>query len=294
MASCLESFQQRSFLNAYNNTFELLSADTAELKEQAYKLRYDVYCLENNFEKPPFADEELEYDGYDERAIHHVLKHKPTGEIVGTLRVVLPNDEFPDESFPAQKACRHPLLHSDSRALTLFEISRFCTSKKFRKRERDGRTLSAYYEQDIVKGQSHNGTPIFIRRTIPYMAAALLQGAFETALSARILEGVWLVDSCHLSSLDKIGFSYKVLGPHVKEHGGVQPVVFNIKHVLDTMRRKNRHCVDLVADLGRLQKIADDLHQNDWKDEMTDDAEWAAYYERSFEPKDQKPLETSQ
>ncbi len=281
LGACLEIYEQRSFLQAYNNTFELVRADNEAQKQQGYWLRHEVFCEENKFETAPYPNEKLEYDGFDDRSVHYLLIHKATGEAAGTVRVTLPNDEYPSESFLAQKKVNHPVLHSDSKALTMCEISRFCTSKKFRKRERDGRTLSAYYDQDVVKGKQ-NGKNVTFRRTIPYAPAALLQGAFETALSARILDVVWIVDSCHLTSLERIGFPFHVLGPHVPYHGGSQPIVFNIKNVLDTMRRKNRHVWDIVSDLGRLQKTADDLHQNDWQDHLMDEHSWEEFYEQSL------------
>jgi hypothetical protein len=149
---------------------------------------------------------------------------------------------------------------------------------RFRKRDRDGRTLSSYYEQDVVQG-TVNGKLTFFRRQIPYAQAALMQGAFESALSARIMEGVWMVDPVHLASLDRIGFTYRPLGQHVQYQGGAQPVIFNIKNVLDSMREKNRHCWDIVSDLGRLQKMADDLSQNNWQDNLLDEDAWEDMYE---------------
>lgn len=280
-SACLELLEQRSFLKTYDDTFELVRADNDALKQQVYWLRHDVYCTENNFEKPPQADHRLEYDDLDKRSVHYLLIHKASGEAAGTLRVTLPSDEYPLESFLLQKHCKHPIIHDDSKVLTLCEISRFCTAKKFRKRAEDGRILSAYSDQDTVKSMQ-NGKSVTFRRTIPYAAAALLRGAFETALSARILDGVWMVDPMHLSSLEKIGFNFNVLGPNVKYHGGAQPVIFNIKNVLDTMRTKNRHVWDVVSDQGRLQKIADDLHQNDWHDSLMDEGTWDAYYEKGL------------
>lgn len=280
--ACLETYQQRSFLKAYNDTFELLQADTPERKEKVFRLRYDVFCDENRFEKPPYADQKLEQDAFDDRSAHFLLMHRASGEAAGTLRVILPNDDFPAHSFPAQKFCDHPLMQYDSRALSLCEVSRFCTSKRFRKRDQDGKILSAYYEQDTVKGQS-NGKTAYFKRLIPYAPAALLQGAFEAALTARIMDAVWLVDSCHLTSLDRIGFPYNVLGPHIPYHGGAQPLIFNIKNVLDTMRVRNPHCWDIVTDSGRLQKMADTLHQNDWQDNLMDEESWDLYYEQHGE-----------
>jgi N-acyl amino acid synthase of PEP-CTERM/exosortase system len=187
------------------------------------------------------------------------------------LRVVLPNDEHPSQSFSAQEVCDHPLLQQDSRALTLCEISRFCMAKNFRKRELDGFLLPAYYDQDMIETK-HNGHVKFIRRKIPYAPLGLLAGAFESALTARITDCVWMVEPRQLWSLKKIGLNYRVLGPHIDHHGGLQPVIFNIKNVLDSMHRQKPNCWEVVSEEGRIQKMADDLQQNDWQDALIDDS----------------------
>lgn len=271
--TCVDAYKQFSFLGAYNKTFELARADTPEQKEIAYRLRHEVYCEENQFESAlPWNSNGLEYDAYDERSVHYLLMRRESGDAAGTLRIILPDDARPSESFPIQKQCRHPVLHNNDRVLTLFEISRFCMAKRFRKRENDGRLLSAYYDQDVVEGKS-GGKVAFFRRRIPYAPAALLRGAFETALNARIMEGVWMVDPVHMLSLERIGFEHRSLGPHVSYHGGAQPVIFNIKAVLDAMRARNPHCWDVVSDSGRLQEMADDLCLNDWSDALSDEGE---------------------
>jgi N-acyl amino acid synthase of PEP-CTERM/exosortase system len=279
LSVCLDHYKQRSFLNAYDSTFELLRADTPELKERVFQLRYDVFCRENKFEHAPYDDDIFEYDAYDDRAVHFLLMHKPSGEPAGTLRLILPNDEYPSQSFPVQKLARHPLLRSDSKILTLCEISRFCMASRFRRRERDGRLLSAYCDQDVVQVQK-NGRPALFRRLIPYAPAALLRGAFEAALEARITEGLWMVDTNHLESLKKIGFECRPLGPHVNHHGGQQPVIFNIKHVLDHMRRVNPHCWEVISGHGRLHELADTLQRNDWQDHLLDAEDWDRLLDR--------------
>src|SRR5262245_59316672 len=117
--ACLEVYAQRSFLQNYNNTFELVRADTDAQKVDVYRLRYDVFCEENKFEKPPYEGDVLEFDALDDRSVHYLLMHKPTGEAVGTVRVTLPNDEYPAESFLMQRNVQHPLLRSDSKALAM-------------------------------------------------------------------------------------------------------------------------------------------------------------------------------
>ncbi len=269
--ACMETVQQHSFLSAYRNTFSLFRADTDAWKEHVFRLRYQVYCEENMFLEPDSYPEQLESDSYDDRAEHYILMHRPTAKPVGTLRLILPNDEKPGESFPIQQACDHALLRLDSKALTMCEISRFCMVKSFRKREMDGSLLPSYYDQDTVEAKTSHGKVTMIRRRIPYAPLALLQGAFESALNARIMDCVWMVEPRQLWSLKKIGLHYRVLGPHIDHEGGVQPVIFNIKNVLDSMRRTHPHCWDIVSDDGRLQVMADELLQNDWHDRLVDD-----------------------
>lgn len=269
LETCVESLRQRSFSTAYNTTFKLVRADTEELRGKAYRLRYKVYCDENGFEWTN-PEQYIETDGYDDRSVHYILMHRVSGETVGTLRVVLPNDDHPSQSLPVQQSCDHPLLQDDLRILSLCEISRFCTAPRFRQREGDGRYLSSYSAQDIGSGYVQNSL-VFARRTIPYAPAALMQGAFEAALQARIMDCVWMVEPAHIPSLHMLGFPYSALGPKVDHHGGLQPIIFNIKHVLDNMKRVAPHCWDIVSDNGRIQIMADRLHQNDWKDQLIDE-----------------------
>lgn len=269
MKTALETIDQRSFTAAYNNTFELVEAITPEQKNKAFRLRYKIYCEEHGCECTPDPGNYMELDEFDDRAVHYLLMHRISGETVGTLRVVIPNDACPAESLPIQNHCDHPLLQMDSRVLSLCEISRFCMAARFRKRAQDGQFLSSYYNQDMIEGQQE-GKIVFVRRRITYPQAALLRGAFEAALQARITECVWMVEPKHLPSLNQIGFSYRVLGPSVPLHGGLQPLIFNIKHVLDTMHRKDPACWDIVSDSGRLQAMADELARNDWQDSLID------------------------
>ena len=266
-----QTLGQHSFDTAYKKTFELIHANTPELKDRTYRMRHKISCEEHGHECPTAPGSYLECDEFDDMSEHFILKHRISNEMVGSLRVVLPNDESPSASFPLQKYCDHPLLKFDEKALRLCEISRFCTAKRFRKRKKDGRYLSAYSPQDIIKAHE-SGKMRYIRRRIPYTQAALLQGAFEIAMKEGILDCLWMVEPEHLESLQQIGFSYRILGPKLDVHGGMQPLIFNIKHVLDNMKHNAPHCWVVISDNGRLQKTADELAQNCWHDNLMDQA----------------------
>lgn len=273
LSECTNIVKRRSFTSAYNRTFQLVKADTPELKGKAFRLRYQVYCEEYGYLEPAEFGAYVETDAFDDRAVHYLLIHKQSNETVGTVRVVMPNDERPGESFPMQSLCDHPLLKFDSRALQLCEISQFCMAPRFRRRPLDGKLLASYHDQDTMEGYTEGNVTV-VRRRIAYPQAALMRGAFEAALEARIMDCVWMVEPKHLWSLNKIGFSYRVLGPHSDYCGGLQPVIFNIKTVLDTMQRKAPHCWDIVSDGGRLQVMADELSNNHWQDNLIDESCW--------------------
>ena len=116
-------FNTEAFYTNYRHTFSLVRADTAELREDCYRLRYDVYVEENGFIPVPSDHETLEYDHYDDRAIHFLLMHNQSGRSVGTIRVLLPNDSAPHDSFSMQDHCDHPILHDAQRVQTFCQLS---------------------------------------------------------------------------------------------------------------------------------------------------------------------------
>jgi N-acyl amino acid synthase of PEP-CTERM/exosortase system len=272
LADCAHAVKRRSFLNIYHQTFELIKADTPQLKHEAYRLRYSVYCNTQDYYDPADPLGQIEKDAYDDSAAHYLLLLRKTGDIVGTLRVVFP---ALDEGWmlPLQAECDHPLLKMSHRVEKLCEISRFCMAQRFRSREADGRFLAAYHDQDSAEAKKS-----FVR-SIPYPQAALLQGAFETALSKRLTDCVMLIEPSHLPSLSAIGMAYRTLGPQIGPYGGIQPVIFNIKNTLDTMRSKAPFCWEIISDNGRLQALADTLAQNDWQDALIDPECWDRIYE---------------
>ena len=68
-------------LEAFNQYFEMIPANTDELRQEVYKLRYQVYCLEHKFLEP--SAEGMEYDEYDAHSCHYLIQHKDK-----TLKVV--------------------------------------------------------------------------------------------------------------------------------------------------------------------------------------------------------------
>lgn len=269
ISACVQGIQQQAFYATYNNSFTVERADSPEKIEQALRLRYDVYCRENAFLDPQAFPQQMEHDEFDARAVHHLLIHKDSGAVAGTIRVLLPNPEGPLTSFELQKNCDHPLLQIENRVMGLAEISRFCMARDFRRRPRDGHILPSYYEQEWAKGRA-GGVPLF-RRRIPYAPLGLLRAAFETIMAAGILDVVMAVDPGQFRSLKRLGLEYRVLGPRLPTLGTQQPFIFNIKAAFDSMAAENPECWDIISERGSLHRRANELSQNRWQDEVFDE-----------------------
>ena len=125
----------QEFLSCYRRHFEVVRADTADLLDEAYRLRYQVYCLENRYENPDQQVHGRERDLYDDRSVHSLLIHRRSGLAAGTMRVILPGTDTQDLPLPINivtDSGQHELLHRLPPSHTA-EISRFAVSKAFRR-----------------------------------------------------------------------------------------------------------------------------------------------------------------
>ena len=91
-------------------------ATTDALREECFRLRYQIYCVETAFE--PANDSGLESDRYDGHAVHALLKFEDT--FIGHVRMVL------RPPFPCQEVCNDSILNIDGMA----EGSRICVSRE--------------------------------------------------------------------------------------------------------------------------------------------------------------------
>lgn len=269
--NCLTTIQSQAFAHFYWRTFDVIKADSEELKDIAYRLRYEVYCKDNNFLPAENYPDGREKDQFDDHATHFLLYHKPTDSFIGTLRLNVPQPRNPLTSFELQKLCDHPLLQIENRVMGMCEISRFCMVSSFRKRDRDGSLLPAYYEQQ--GSDEENCKPegiIFFRRRIPYAPLGLLQAAFKEALVHKITNCVMALEPRQIPAFARLGMTYRVLGPRLSFHGEQQPLIFNIKAVLDKMAENNPACWEVASDQGKLQETANLFYNNDWQDAVFD------------------------
>lgn len=227
----------------YVRTFEtLIARDKTDLAE-VHRLRYQVYCVENPFEDPADNPDGLERDPYDHRATHCLLLHRPSGNPVGTVRLVLPDTKAPEKSFALQDVCIDPLVR-DPRAFPLArmaEVSRFCVSKEFRRRCNDG----AYGRVEDQEGRDPT------RRLIPHLTLGLIEGLVRMSMEQGIRTWCAVMEPTLLRLLKRLGIHFENIGPLVDYHGRRQPCYQHLDRFLERVREERPEIWEVLTDDGR-------------------------------------------
>lgn len=117
----------------FDDHFEVFLADTQESKAIHFSIRYQVYCEELGFENKADFPLEQEYDAYDDRSIHFIVRHKDTGAWVGAMRLIFKNNQ----PLPMEKNCNLDEHIEYSNSYQSVELSRLCLVKEIRRRLTD-------------------------------------------------------------------------------------------------------------------------------------------------------------
>ena len=175
--------------------------DEITLRE-SFKLRYAVYCEERGFEEGVNGEE---YDKYDQHSRHALLRSTDDNVVLGTIRLILPQKNNLQKSFPIQELLPRELLRDIPQT---GELSRMATSKKTRR-------------QDI--------NPIALRLS---MYRAILQISHEEGLTQLI--AVVRPAIIRLNSL--AGIRSLSIGPLIEYHGLRQTITTEIRESLNNLR----------------------------------------------------------
>jgi len=240
--------EQLSLADLYWYWFDVRPATTEGLRERAYRLRYQVYCMEHGFEDPADNPEGLETDAYDEYAETAVLIHRPTELAAGTVRLVLPRADTPGESFALQEICKDPLIADPVRfpVARMGEVSRFCISKRFRRRLQDLRYPN---ELDHVAPRLSRREE---RRLLPHMTLGLIEALVRLNVENGLTHWCAAMEPQLLRLLTRIGIHFEPIGPMVAHHGMRQPCVARLVDLLARVNAERPDVWEVITDQGRL------------------------------------------
>lgn len=205
----------------YHEYFNIKLADTDELRDRVFRLRYDVYCRELGWEDPAAFPDGREIDEFDDTSIHCLLIHRPSGRDAGAVRLVRPGPDSPEPCLPLLAHYDHALFNSDQSPLKqskgcFGEISRLALREQFRRRpgERDspdghGPELFDWTQDD--------------RRRFPHIALGLYLAAATVGLSEG-MSGVYAMMEPRLARhLHFGGIYFEPVGEAIEFRGARAP-----------------------------------------------------------------------
>jgi N-acyl amino acid synthase of PEP-CTERM/exosortase system len=231
-------------LGLYEKYFQVISADSPEMLAKAHALRYQVYCVEHAFLDPAMQSNDEEWDLYDAHSAHAVLISKPSNDVVGCIRLVLP---APDGSgaLPLRE-----LLGEAERAKLdtlgprrIAEISRYAISKRYRRRPGESLYPDVNWNEP---------SPTEIRRLMPHMSLGLIRGSCLLAAQHGVETVCAAMAPALLRLLERLGLFFEPLGPPIDYHGLRQPCVAEGKKLLAGMAAFKPDYYEVVSQVPSL------------------------------------------
>lgn len=224
----------------------MIPAITGELKNEVFKLRYQVYCIENPFENPADFPDNMESDIFDSRSVHYLIRHRKSGDFAATTRLILPLANKPTELFPIElhSTIEHIDFLKSVPRINLAELSRFCVSKRFRQRKN---------ERHLVATCGVDSNQSFTQRekwSSSYLTLALI--ACGVKLSAENNIDYWyaLMEPSLQRLVSALGVPFDQIGPLVDYHGLRQPCLIKVDALLEGVAKKNIHYWNLLTNNG--------------------------------------------
>lgn len=223
-------------IDLYESEYRILQADVPERRRAAHGLRYQVYCVENQFEDAATHPDGMEADEFDGHAVQYLLERRSDGAAIGTVRLILPVRDRLADCLPFSRLCRRvvPRLDLLLPLDRMAEVSRFCISKELRRRP-DSRT-----SQSRAAALSR------------YATLGLIRGLVTASLEHDIRHWCLVVEPALLRFLGSLGLQFDTLGPVIEYHGRRQPCHADLATLLEGVRQRRPEVWEVITDDGRL------------------------------------------
>ena len=241
-------------IGAFNEYFELVHADTDELRREVYQLRYQVYVIETGFEKEKdcvCVDIAgggricWEEDVFDQRSDHYLVRHRRTGVNAATARLILPDRDALDSPFPIEMHCPldFPVGDRGTRS-ALGEISRFAVSKVFKRRIGESGSVAGVSENLDMYFEEHE------RRVLPHISLGLFAAVMRMAHEHGVSHCYAVMEPALLRLLGRFGVIFNRIGPDVEYHGLRIPCLGTMEEALPNIQRVCPPVWELITNRG--------------------------------------------
>lgn len=234
-------------MHAFNQYFEIVPAISKELKDEVYRLRYQVYCVEVNILDSSHCVDAMEIDDFDKHSVHYLVRHKASGEFAASTRLILPDHNDYNHPFQLETYCKingnEIIRNIDRRHLA--EASRFCVSKAFKKRKNEQATIAA-----IGGGCEFGSLSIDERRTYPHITLALFACLIRASHENDITHWYALLEDPLIRFFTTLGIHFVKIGEPIDIYGLRWPCAIKVSALLDGVATKNMDIWNMFTNEG--------------------------------------------
>lgn len=196
----------------FDDSYEVILADTEASRAIHRKVRYQVYCMERGFENPVDFPAGEEHDRWDAHAAPFIVRQRDSGVCVAAMRLVLPYAA----SFPLEALnCLTPGHANHIQRRQLGEISRICI---------------------IRSPNPHHRNPHLdhsFGHVIPERESQVMLGLFRTVMVYGLERGIehcyLLVTPAFARLLRRLGVVLHAVGAATEHHGLRAPYLIGLR-----------------------------------------------------------------
>jgi N-acyl amino acid synthase of PEP-CTERM/exosortase system len=233
----------RSLIDMFGKRLTIVQANSKELLDVVFQLRFQVYCLERGFENAAEYPDGRERDDDDPRSTHFLVLYQPVmateNMAVGTVRLILPRTgaDLPVLKLLAGEERRKINLPLESTA----EVSRFAVPRAFRRR----------LEQDFGNTSEHaSRVPGAARSALSLLNFWLIRAVVTMTANEGITHIVAMMEPALLRLLRPLGIEFHPMGQIIEHHGLRQPGWAALGKMTDRIRRYRPDLWELAFDAG--------------------------------------------
>ncbi|PID43540.1 MAG: hypothetical protein CSB48_05610 [Proteobacteria bacterium] len=213
-----ESQARSQLVDLFVSNYRVRLANSVELMEEAFRLRYKVYCEERAFESGDNFLNRMESDSFDSHSEHFLIQELATGRYVGTVRLVHSCLNGESVETPISKYCSHAFYNADqfkNLDHRYVEISRFAVT-----------SCSRINLLDTLSGRFSNGQVGRLGYSVASVALA-----YCCLARFQLIEGLDVAYSMMEPRLavllSRMGIKSARVGRPVEYHGTRAPYVWN-------------------------------------------------------------------
>src|SRR5579884_1312339 len=214
---------------ALTTAFAVVRAHSPHIKDALWRLRYQIYCVENQFENAADFPDGRETDEHDPHCLHAALVYRPLGAIAGGVRLIIPRTpEDPLPMFTLVGARERAFLRSLPQPLA--EISRYAVAPAFRRRSGERQYADVNF--------AHMRADFDQRRVLPHITLGLMRAILVYGAEHKIRVLCATMAPALLRLLAGFGLYFEPIGPLVAFHGLRQPCYAYYSDLVEGLRRR--------------------------------------------------------